>query len=55
MSLATFAGLVVTYPVDAWLVVAGLKHRMGTVRVLGQGGHSLSAEIETKDASAGAG
>lgn len=27
-----------------WLVAKGLKHGMGTVRALGQGGHSLQAE-----------
>lgn len=44
MSLATLAGLIVAYPVNVWLVAVGLKHGMGTVRVLGEGGHSLHAE-----------
>jgi Domain of unknown function (DUF4396) len=38
LSLAVLAGLVVAYPVNVWLVNAKLKHGMGTVRVLGQGG-----------------
>ena len=54
MSIASLAGLVLAYPVNVWLVVAGLKHGMGTVRVLGQGGHSPAAEMETKGASAAA-
>jgi len=44
MSLATLVGLATAYPVNWWLVAAGLKHGMGTVRALGQGGHSLAAE-----------
>ena len=44
MSLATLVGGVIAYPVNVWLVAAGLKHGMGTVRVLGEGGHSLSAD-----------
>ena len=44
MSAAIGAGLLTTYPVNVWLVDKGLKHGMGTVRVLGKGGHSLTAE-----------
>jgi hypothetical protein len=44
MSVAVAVGFVTAYPVNVWLVWAGLKHGMGTVRVLGQGGHSLAAE-----------
>lgn len=44
MSLAALAGGVVAYPVNVWLVAAGLKHGMGTVAVLGEGGHSVAAE-----------
>ena len=44
MSLASLAGLIAAYPVNWWLVAAGLKHGMGTVRALGHGGHSLRAE-----------
>jgi hypothetical protein len=46
MSLATLVGLVVAFPVNMWLVAVGLKHGMGTVRALGKGGHSLTAEAE---------
>ncbi len=46
MSVAVGAGLVTAYPVNVWLVRAGLKHGMGTVRALGKGGHSLAAEQE---------
>lgn len=34
MSLASIAGFAIAYPVNVWLVAAGLKHGMGTVRVL---------------------
>jgi hypothetical protein len=44
MSVAVMVGFVTAYPVNVWLVVKGLKHGMGTVRVLGEGGHSLEAE-----------
>ena len=44
MSLATLVGGAVAYPLNVWLVAAGLKHGMGTVRVLGEGGHGLAAE-----------
>lgn len=44
MSLATLVALVVAYPVNTWLVSVGLKHGMGTVRALGEGGNSLEAE-----------
>jgi hypothetical protein len=37
-------GLLTAYPINLWLVRAGLKHGMGTVRALGKGGHSLAAE-----------
>ncbi len=54
MSLATLAGLVVAYPVNAWLVAVGLKHGMGTVRALGKGGHSLASEAEVSRKGSGA-
>jgi hypothetical protein len=44
MSLAVIVGGVIAYPVNVWLVAKGLKHGMGTVRALGEGGHGLSAE-----------
>ncbi len=44
MSLAVAVGFAVAYPVNVWLVNAGIKHGMGTVRALGKGGHSLEAE-----------
>ena len=44
MSLASLAGFVVAYPFNVWLVAAGLKHGMGTVRALGAGGHSPALE-----------
>jgi hypothetical protein len=52
LSLAVLAGLVVAYPVNVWLVNNKLKHGMGTVRVLGQGG-DRSAEPPVAAASAG--
>ena len=44
MSLATLVGFAVAYPVNLWLVGVKLKHGMGTVRALGQGGHDVAAE-----------
>lgn len=44
MSLATLVGFVVAFPVNLWLVGVGLKHGMGTDRVLGRGGHSVAAD-----------
>jgi hypothetical protein len=44
MAVAVGAGLILAYPANLWLVNKGLKHGMGTVRALGQGGHSVSAE-----------
>jgi Domain of unknown function (DUF4396) len=44
MSLATLVGSVIAYPVNVYLVAIGLKHGMGTVRVLGEGGHAVAAD-----------
>lgn len=44
MQLATIAGFLVAYPVNLWLVGVRLKHGMGTVRALGEGGHPVEAE-----------
>jgi hypothetical protein len=44
MSVAVGVGFVTAFPVNVWMVWAGLKHGMGTVRALGHGGHSLEAE-----------
>ncbi|SDE64043.1 protein of unknown function [Massilia sp. PDC64] len=38
MSLATLLGAIPSYPINWWLVSKGLKHGMGTERVLGRGG-----------------
>ncbi len=54
MSLATLVGTVIAYPVNFWLVQAGLKHGMGTERALGRGGHSLASEQELLRANSGA-
>ncbi|MCH0564932.1 MULTISPECIES: DUF4396 domain-containing protein [unclassified Streptomyces] len=43
-SLAVLAGLAFAYPVNVWLVANHLKHGMGTVRVLGQGGEAVHEE-----------
>jgi hypothetical protein len=43
LSLAVLVGLVVAYPVNVWLVAKHLKHGMGTVRALGEGGTPLAA------------
>lgn len=44
MSLATLVGFAVAYPINLWLVGVRLKHGMGTVRALGNGGHDVTAE-----------
>ena len=44
MSLATLVGFAVAYPINLWLVGVRLKHGMGTVRVLGHGGHEVAAD-----------
>ncbi len=48
MSLATVVGLVAAYPVNVWLVAAGLKHGMGTERVLGEGGAPIDVAAGEK-------
>jgi Domain of unknown function (DUF4396) len=53
MSLATLVGAIIAYPVNVWLVAVGLKHGMGSVRVLGAGGHSLEAEAKRIRATSG--
>jgi Domain of unknown function (DUF4396) len=52
LSSAVFTGLVVAYPVNVWLVNKGLKHGMGTVRALGEGGEPLE---QPSHATAGGG
>jgi hypothetical protein len=47
LSLAVFVGLVVAYPVNVWLVYHHLKHGMGTVRALGEGGEALEPSTTT--------
>lgn len=43
MSLATLVGAVLAYPINWWLVRNGLKHGMGTERVLGRGGEQVGS------------
>lgn len=45
-SLATMVGGALAYPVNWWLVAAGLKHGMGTDRALGPGGHAMDMDRE---------
>ena len=45
LSLAVLVGLVVAYPVNVWLVSNHLKHGMGTVRALGEGGEPLPVPV----------
>ncbi len=52
LSLAVSISLFVAYPVNVWLVANKLKHGMGTVRVLGEGGEPLE-ERPTEPASSG--
>ncbi|MFE9259219.1 DUF4396 domain-containing protein [Streptomyces sp. NPDC006879] len=44
-SLSVLAGLMFAYPVNVWLVANHLKHGMGTVRVLGEGGEPVQAPM----------
>ncbi|MEO5511497.1 MAG: DUF4396 domain-containing protein, partial [Longimicrobiales bacterium] len=54
MSVAVGAGTLTAYPVNLWLVAKGLKHGMGTERALGQGGHSVAAEMnQTPEGASG--
>jgi hypothetical protein len=46
MSAATLAGVLVSYPVNYWLVKNQLKHGMGTERALGKGG-AVREEVRT--------
>lgn len=51
MSLAALVGGALAYPLNVWLVAARLKHGMGTVRVLGEGGHDPAAERRVTEAA----
>lgn len=51
MSLAALVGGVLAYPLNVWLVAVRLKHGMGTVRVLGEGGHDATAERRVTEAA----
>jgi hypothetical protein len=53
MSAGVIVGFATAYPVNWWLVAKGLKHGMGTQRVLGKGGHTLEAERARLRALAG--
>ncbi|GEM_PF-6469674 len=44
MSAAVLVGFVLAYPINMSMVDKGLKHGMGTQRVLGKGGHTDEAE-----------
>ncbi|MEP7003983.1 MAG: DUF4396 domain-containing protein [Chloroflexota bacterium] len=44
MSASITIGFAIAYPMNVWLVHAGLKHGMGTERALGAGGHSPTLE-----------
>ena len=44
MSASITIGFAIAYPMNVWLVQAGLKHGMGTQRALGRGGHSMEIE-----------
>ena len=52
MSLASLVGATLAYPVNWWLVKNGLKHGMGTERVLGRGGAKVGAERARLSAAA---
>src|SRR3989442_4392880 len=48
MSASIIVGFAVAYPVNLWLVAAGLKHGMGTRRALGKVGHSPALELVSR-------
>ncbi|MCB2410940.1 DUF4396 domain-containing protein [Hymenobacter lucidus] len=50
MSAATLVGVVVSYPVNYWLVKNQLKHGMGTERALGEGGAAQEEVIASTHA-----
>ena len=52
MSAAILVGATVAYPVNVWLVARRLKHGMGTVSVLGRGGHELAEERASHETNA---
>lgn len=55
MSLSTLIGFVTSYPVNVWLVAVGLKHGMGTEKVLGEGGSPMPAHGAMKMGNAESG
>jgi Domain of unknown function (DUF4396) len=54
MSLAILVGALVAYPVNVWLVARHLKHGMGTVYVLGRGGHAPEQDARGRQGGGGA-
>lgn len=42
MAAGIAVGFLFTYPVNWWMVAAGWKHGMGSVSVMGRGGHRMS-------------
>jgi hypothetical protein len=44
MAAAIAVGFLTTYPFNWWMVTMGWKHGMGTVHVVGKGGHPLAME-----------
>jgi len=52
MSVAILVGSMTAYPVNVWLVARGLKHGMGTVEVLGRGGHRVDMDSARRPESA---
>jgi hypothetical protein len=41
MAAGIAVGFLFTYPVNWWMVAAGWKHGMGSVGVMGKGGHGM--------------
>ncbi|MBW8060597.1 MAG: DUF4396 domain-containing protein [Solirubrobacterales bacterium] len=54
MSVGIAVGFIWTYPVNWLLVTSGRKHGMGTMSVMGKGGHGPAPEATAAQAEAGA-
>ncbi len=44
MAASIAIGLIFTYPVNWMLVVTGRKHGMGSMKVMGEGGHAVHGD-----------
>ena len=52
-AMSTAYGLILAYPVNWWLVAAGLQYGMGTVHALGRGGQAVVGGPDRPDVPSG--